>query len=218
MGCCKQFDLNDPREIARSGPWWNVQSPPLEIHLAPAGKFYLCEGAKCSGVYGMSLWPAGLLLAREVAARDWQGLTVLDMGAGLGLAGMVAARRGARVTFCDSHPAVARELRKNLTTNNVSGNIYAVAFADMQGDFDSVIAGDVGYAPGMMEEAAAAIRRLWNGKGFCLICDPGREPAKSKIPNLLDGLKFEQREVTGTMADGRRFTCDLWSVEPQNQK
>lgn len=54
--------------------------------------------------YWATLWPAALVLADAVAAWDEgavAGHEVLELGSGLGLVGLVAAGRGARVTVSD---------------------------------------------------------------------------------------------------------------------
>src|SRR5436305_1309421 len=49
--------------------------------------------------YGVALWPSAIALAHEIAVRagDFLGRTVLELGAGTGLPGIVAATLGARV-------------------------------------------------------------------------------------------------------------------------
>ncbi|MDX2167236.1 MAG: methyltransferase, partial [Deltaproteobacteria bacterium] len=47
--------------------------------------------------YWMHLWPGALALARRLATASLRGRRVLELGCGLGLPAVVAARRGARV-------------------------------------------------------------------------------------------------------------------------
>src|SRR5436305_7542107 len=53
--------------------------------------------------YGVALWPSALALAHEVATRHpgFRGRTVLELGAGTGLPGIVAATLGGRVVQPD---------------------------------------------------------------------------------------------------------------------
>src|SRR5262245_48946895 len=53
--------------------------------------------------YGAALWPSAIALAHEVALRagDFRGRSALELGAGAGLPGVVAASLGARVVQTD---------------------------------------------------------------------------------------------------------------------
>ena len=52
--------------------------------------------------YWVQIWPASLRLAQLVARRrGLGGVSVLDLGCGLGLPGIASARCGASVTFVD---------------------------------------------------------------------------------------------------------------------
>jgi predicted nicotinamide N-methyase len=56
--------------------------------------------------YWAHLWTGALTLARYVEAHvECQDLSVLDLGCGLGLTGIVAGLKGGRVTFADKEPA-----------------------------------------------------------------------------------------------------------------
>lgn len=54
--------------------------------------------------YWAQAWLSAEVLGRAIAARDLGNLQVLDLGCGVGLAGVVAAARGATVVFADAAP------------------------------------------------------------------------------------------------------------------
>lgn len=64
-----------------------------------------------------------LLLARHLDVRD--GETVLELGAGVGIAAILAARRGARVIATDIVPASASCTLANAHLNGVAGRVEA---------------------------------------------------------------------------------------------
>jgi predicted nicotinamide N-methyase len=69
--------------------------------------------------YWAHLWAGALTLARFIEARvDCREQTVLDLGCGLGLTGIVAARKGGRVLFADKEPAALAFAMVNAQLND----------------------------------------------------------------------------------------------------
>src|SRR5437868_1038756 len=52
---------------------------------------FLRSDAATARPYGIVLWPAAIALAHELASRDLAGKRILELGAGTGLPGIVAA-------------------------------------------------------------------------------------------------------------------------------
>ncbi len=65
--------------------------------------------------YGAVLWPAAIALAHEIATRaaEFRGKTVLELGAGTGLPGIVAAAVGASVIQTDRSELITHVCRMN---------------------------------------------------------------------------------------------------------
>src|SRR5262245_60439216 len=63
--------------------------------------------------YGIVLWPAAIALAHEVATRALAGARVLELGAGTGLPGIVAASAGAHVVQTDRQKLALHVCRLN---------------------------------------------------------------------------------------------------------
>lgn len=72
--------------------------------------------------YYAILWPAAQGLARYVASRHaaLRGCRVIELGCGLGLPSVVAARHGATVIATDFHPDVGTWLMRNAAMNGVT--------------------------------------------------------------------------------------------------
>src|SRR3569623_637216 len=103
-----------PREEVKleiDGRTWNILHTGAIITHADEERFLRGEDVKLP--YGIVLWPAAIALAHELATRDVNGLRVLELGAGTGLPGLVAAARGARVVKTDR-----RQLVQNLSRMN----------------------------------------------------------------------------------------------------
>src|SRR5262245_33288824 len=69
--------------------------------------------------YGLALWPSAIALAHELSERPLRGLRVLELGAGTGLPGIVAARLGAHVLQTDRNAAALVVCRRNAERNAV---------------------------------------------------------------------------------------------------
>lgn len=164
-----------------------MASPSLEAHLQSqqinVGSFLITllsrsnqpcdkdqeQGELCSSepldTSGLDLWgPASRLLCKEFERNNGEivrGRSVLDLGCGLGLTGIVAAKFGAtRVCLSDFELLTLELTRINIERNNVTVcSTQRLAWArDGQGQsplsgapFDVVIGSDVLYATSMAE-------------------------------------------------------------------
>ena len=69
--------------------------------------------------YWAELWPSGVALARAVGELEVRGLSVLELGAGLGLPSLAAALRGADVLATDWADDAVELLRLNAGRNRI---------------------------------------------------------------------------------------------------
>ncbi len=133
------------------------------------------------------LWPSGAHLAARMARRPvLRAERILEIGCGLGLASLVAHRRGADVTASDVHPMAGAFLLENLRLNQLPPMKYRhgpwaltvppapAGPDDLQGRFDLIIGSDVlyerdegGVLAGFIERHAAPVAEVW-------IADPDR--------------------------------------------
>jgi predicted nicotinamide N-methyase len=69
--------------------------------------------------YWAHVWTGALTLARYLETHvDCREMTVLDLGCGLGLTGIVAARKGGRVVFADKEPTALAFAAVNAQRND----------------------------------------------------------------------------------------------------
>lgn len=66
------------------------------------------------------LWPSAIALAHELAARDLTGKRVLELGAGTGLPGIIAAGRGAHVVQTDRQSLALHLGKRNAERNGIA--------------------------------------------------------------------------------------------------
>jgi predicted nicotinamide N-methyase len=136
-------------------------------------------------IFGL-LWPSGAHLASRIATRPVQAAErILELGCGLGLASLVAHRRGADVTASDCHPCAQEFLLENLRLNALPPMKYrhaqwgthasaTAAQASVSGRFELIIGSDVLYErdpsgdlAGFIAAHAVADAEVW-------IVDPNR--------------------------------------------
>ena len=144
------------------------------------------EGAAGRPVpYWATVWPAGRMLAHEVAgAPPPAGARVLELGCGLGLVSIAAARGGARVLATDGSTDAVAYAAHALALNEVDG---VAAHADWRehagalvaaGPWDVVLAADVLYTRASVEAALRLLPRLLAPDGELLLADPDRSGAR----------------------------------------
>jgi predicted nicotinamide N-methyase len=99
--------------------------------------------------YWAFCWASGQALARFILDNRAlvQDKKVLDFGAGSGVAGIAAAKAGARtVVACDSDPEARKAIQANAGLNQAAITaVGEIVLSDQDFDFDVVIAGDVCY-------------------------------------------------------------------------
>jgi predicted nicotinamide N-methyase len=137
------------------------------------------------------LWPSGAQLASRMQQHvPAQQQRVLEIGCGLGLASLVAHRRGIDMTASDCHPLTAAFLLENLRLNKLPAMKYrhghwqddALPRADQQpqaervldGRFDLLIGSDLLYERDPQGALAAFIGRHSAPAAEVWIVDPDR--------------------------------------------
>jgi predicted nicotinamide N-methyase len=132
--------------------------------------------------YGLLLWASAIALAERLAEepRLVAGKRVLELGAGVGLPGLVAQSLGGRVTQTDYQNDALTLARVNARQNGVDGVRYVLAdWRDFNtgatpGPFDVILGSDVLYERGLH----GALRRIFDTAlapgGLVLLADPLR--------------------------------------------
>ncbi len=191
-------------------PLLDVAVRPVEL---PGGRVYLVrpadwdllrdeEGAAGRPVpYWARLWPSGELLARELARRPpGPGVRVLELGCGLGLPSIVAARGGADVLATDASTDAVAFAAHCLALNELEAT---VACADWTADgdelaerapFDLVLAADVLYTPVNADEAVRLLPRLLAPNGEVLLADPDRAGGRRFLAGARKSFYVQARE------------------------
>lgn len=139
---------------------------------------YLSEGRE-QRPYGAVLWPAAIALAHELEGRGdtLRGRSMLELGAGTGLPGMVAASFGARVVQTDRNDVAMTMCRMNGALNDVANVEYRTADWTSWGDgtrYDYIIGADILYGVNMQEPLRRIFIENLTPGGRLLLSDPFR--------------------------------------------
>jgi predicted nicotinamide N-methyase len=153
--------------------------------------------------YGVALWPSAIALAHEVATRPWafHRRTVLELGDGTGLPGIVAASLKGRVVQTDRDELALSVCRRNGERNRAFAIEYRLADWtrwDDAGLYDWVLGSDILYG----EPLHPDLRRIFETNlargGRILLADPFRG-ASLRLLEALEG-------------DGWMITMARWDV------
>jgi predicted nicotinamide N-methyase len=133
-----------------------------------------------SAPYWAIPWPSGVKLAEALAARDdLAGKRVLELGCGLAIPSIVAARAGAEVTATDGSSDAVVFAAHNLALNDAVGEVELVDWREggeliEQAPWDLVIASDVLYLRHNVEVLLRLLPRLIGPGGEAIVTDPNR--------------------------------------------
>jgi predicted nicotinamide N-methyase len=158
--------------------------------------------------YWSVLWRSGVALATEVAGADLSGLRVVELGAGLGLPSLVAARGGSQVLATDADPEALELLARNAEANGVR---LELAPADWHfpdpllehAPFDLVLGADLIYFPSSADVLLELLPRL---SREAWIADPGRDDAATFLDRAAEewAIETSRRGVVGIHRMRRR--------------
>lgn len=125
-----------------------------------------------------NVWPSGMILAELINVHTLEGLRVLELGCGLGLASMVAHSRGADITASDYHPSARDFCAENIRLNHLEPMSFTLCdWAKLQpemGDFDLIIGSDLLYEPNHPALLSAFIDMHSKPTVEVVIIDPDR--------------------------------------------
>ena len=130
--------------------------------------------------YWAELWPSSVALARFVGPRALRGARTLELGCGLGLASIAAARAGARVLATDWSAEAVRFTAGNAARNDVQLEAELVDWSTPEdivarGPWPLVIGSDVLYEQRNVDQMLDLLPRLVDRTGEVWIADPGRQ-------------------------------------------
>jgi predicted nicotinamide N-methyase len=167
--------------------------------------------------YWADIWPASRMLAKALLHEPLPAEAhALEIGCGLGLAGIVALSRGLRVTFSDYDPCALYFAARNARLNGFD------TFATLQLDWrfppphlrvPLLLGADLIYELRNVEPLLGFIKQALAPDGLCLLTDQDRLPAHALRQQLDEvGLRYTTEIVRAGEPGGRRLKGTLYRV------
>ncbi len=171
-----EFPLHEYR-LREGGREWTIMY--TGAVLSRADEAHFLRELRSQLPYGVVLWPAAIALAHEVASRAeaFRGRRVLELGAGTGLPGIVAASLGGHVVQTDQHELAMSVCKRNGERNGVQTIEYRlVDWADWNDAtrYDWILGSDILYGETMHPHLARIFESNLAQGGRVLISDPFR--------------------------------------------
>lgn len=163
----------DPLETF-SFQWKRINNPCETVQITLTG--YKTELGQTLGSTGLTLWRASSILCDYIVSQEDKILAIqnlLELGAGLGLCGILASKLGApRVVLTDGDSNALARMRDNLHLNSCSStSCHQLVwgedldrFDERHGTFDLILGSDIIYVEEIIEP-------LWNTVDRLLIRD-----------------------------------------------
>lgn len=155
--------------------------------------------------YWAELWPASRGLAQYIwESVDFNDDTVLELGAGLGLPGLVAARKSGRVTITDYQPEALRIASRSALRNGIEGIVFVAAdwrHFPLQEQFDWIIGSDVLYNPKSNPYVERILARNLAPYGQLLFAHPGRKVTFEFLQEQVNASFKERRALIPVRVD-----------------
>ncbi|XP_074989721.1 LOW QUALITY PROTEIN: EEF1A lysine methyltransferase 3 [Calonectris borealis] len=125
-----------------------------------------------------SVWEAALSLCRflEEQRFDFRGRRVIELGAGTGIVGILAALLGGDVTITDQ-PAALEQIRENVRLNFPAAprpRVRALVWGQDEGSFpreyEVILGSDIVYHPPSFPPLLGTLRHLCGPRSLALLC------------------------------------------------
>jgi predicted nicotinamide N-methyase len=166
--------------------------------------------------YWAYLWPGASFLAEAVASEPWPVVDeddgcpprVLEIGCGVGLAGLVALARGLRVEFTDYDRAPLHFVDRSVRENGLDASRYATSLLDWRDlpdrTYPIILGSDVLYERRLVPLVASLLAKMLSPGGQGLIACPGRASAEAfPVEVTSRGLICRQEPVEARSEEGR---------------
>lgn len=165
------------------------------------------------------LWPSSIGLARNILKNkaQFKDKTVLELGSGVGLAGIAATLAGANVVHSDFIPKAFEFIELNCLHNGLTLNKTFLAdwrnFPEVEEKFDRIIGGDILYEKTLHDDLIRVFEKALKKSGEVWLADPGRNYAKIFIEKLLNNSWQLWQNQTHLAYEERVYKIDIYRLQ-----
>lgn len=132
--------------------------------------------------YWAEIWPSSIALSECLCLKDIYGKSVLELGCGVGVVGIVAALEGAKVLMTDYEEDALKFTRMNIEKNftqEMLDSIVEVMYLDwrtptLSEKFDLIVGSDLIYEERNHEPILNLIKQYLIEDGEAILTDPNR--------------------------------------------
>ena len=168
--------------------------------------------------YWATLWGSSLGLAYHLATYgDISSASVLDLGCGMGLAGILACQQGARLVFADWVVESLLFAQYNTLRNGYDGTYVQMDWSSscfLPREFSVILAADILYETDSWQPILTFIKLHLAAGGRAFFSEPGRTNAKNFPACLADAGFHSVRYRYPITFEGR--TTKIWVYEAQH--
>jgi predicted nicotinamide N-methyase len=170
------------------------------------------------------LWPGAYLLGERLAqTREFErsaagdGIQALEIGCGLGLAGLVALARGMQVIFTDYDPTPLQFVARSALENGFDRSRFTTRLLDWRDlpdeRFSLILGADVIYESRLVPMVANLLDRMLATDGLGLIATTYRVAAEG-FPEALAsrGLRWQKQPAQALSEIGRLIEGTIYCV------
>lgn len=176
----------------------SLQQEPVGLYVPDARAVKTAyDGGSISSPYWSQVWPAAKALAQFILANEalLVSKNVLEIGAGLGLPSLVAARFAASVHCTDVSPEAIDIVQASAERLNLK-NVYpsVLDWQQLPADLtpDVLLLSDINYEPAAFHHLQTVVKSFLDKNTRILLSTPQRLVAKEFILPLLKHCIFQQ--------------------------
>ncbi len=168
------------------------------------------------------IWPAAHGLAHYLWEEEaiGPGKRIMELGAGMGLPGIVCALKGAEVTLSDFNPTALEMAAENARQNGIKVRLLQEDWRSFRcrEQFDFILASDILYDPKLNPFLGQVFSQSIHSGGTVLVAHPHRKATREFIEDCavygLREVKRELREIelTGTLLP--RYKIVINALQP----